>query len=235
MRLPERRAYTRTMPDASTERPVLLLDFGGVCLLNPVEMHHILEERLRLAPGTFTWLGPVDPSTDQLWQRMIDADGITERDYWEIRAREVGETVGREMSTRDFMRTLYEPATDEMIRPGCRRTVAVARQHGWGVAVFSNDLRTFHGPEWAASIPMLQDVDQVIDCADGPALKPRRAAYEWALGELDAEPSRVLFVDDQPGNVAGAEACGIESIWFDIADAEAAWDGVAHRIATGPA
>ncbi|MGI9606679.1 MAG: HAD family phosphatase, partial [Acidimicrobiales bacterium] len=60
---------------------VLLLDFGGVCLLNPVELHERAESMLGLAQGTLDWLGPVDPSTDDLWQQMIAAEGITERDY----------------------------------------------------------------------------------------------------------------------------------------------------------
>ncbi len=209
---------------------VLLLDFGGVCLLNPVEMHDRLEARLGLPSGTFTWLGPVDPATDELWRRMIAGDGITERDYWATRAAEVGETVGERFETRDLMQLLYEPPTDDMIRPGCTRVVEAALAAGWGVSVFSNDLGAFHGPEWAAAIPLLQQVDQVIDCSHGPALKPERVAYEWALELLDEPAEAVVFVDDQPRNVEGAEACGIESIWFDVADAEACWDRIGHRV-----
>ncbi|MEO1060595.1 MAG: HAD-IA family hydrolase [Actinomycetota bacterium] len=209
---------------------VLLLDFGGVCLLNPVELHGRLEERLGLAPGTFTWLGPVDPSTDEPWRRMIAGDGPTERDYWAMRAAEVGEAAGTALDTRGLMQLLYEPPTDEMIRPGCTRVVDAALATGWGVSVLSNDLGAFHGPEWAAAIPLLRRVDQVIDCAHGPALKPDRAAYEWALELLGVAASQIVFVDDQPRNVEGAEACGIESIWFDVADAEACWDRIGRRV-----
>jgi putative hydrolase of the HAD superfamily len=128
------------------------------------------------------------------------------------------------------MQLLYEPPTEDMIRPGCRRVVEAALTSGWGVSVFSNDLGAFHGPEWAATIPVLQQVDQVIDCSHGPALKPEPVAYEWALDLLDVGAETVVFVDDQPRNVAGAEACGIESIWFDIADAEACWDRIGERV-----
>ena len=128
------------------------------------------------------------------------------------------------------MRLLYEPPTEDMIRPGCRRVVDAALASGWGVSVFSNDLGAFHGPEWAEAIPLLQQVDQVIDCSHGPALKPERAAYEWALGVLGVRAEDVVFVDDQPRNVEGAEACGIESIWFDIAAAEGSWDAVGRRV-----
>lgn len=209
---------------------VLLLDFGGVCLLNPVELHYRLHARLGLSPGTFDWRGPLDPSTDELWRAMAEGDGITEREYWEIRANEVGEVIGQPMTTSDLMELLYVPATEAMIRPGCRRAVAAAQRAGWRVAVFSNDLFSFHGPEWAMQIPLLQSVERVIDCSDGPAFKPDRRAYQWALSLLDADAQEVLFVDDQPVNVNGARACGIESICFDVGRAEQCWAEITERI-----
>ena len=51
---------------APSDYDVLLLDFGGVCLLNPVEMHARTEAVLGLPAGTFEWMGPVDPDTDWL-------------------------------------------------------------------------------------------------------------------------------------------------------------------------
>ena len=51
---------------APSDYDVLLLDFGGVCLLNPVEMHARTEAVLGLPAGTFEWMGPVDPDTDEL-------------------------------------------------------------------------------------------------------------------------------------------------------------------------
>jgi FMN phosphatase YigB (HAD superfamily) len=40
----------------------------------------------------------------------------------------------------------------------------------------------------------------------------------------------MLFVDDQPVNVAGAEAVGLETIGFDIAEPVASWRLVADRM-----
>ena len=210
--------------------PLLLLDFGGVCLLNPVELYPQLEAQLGMPAGTLSWKGPVDPSTDELWRRVANGDGVTERDYWAIRAEQVGSMIDAPMSTAEFMNRLYEPPTPDMIRPGCTRTVAEARELGWSVAVFTNDLSAFHGPDWAASIPFLQEVDQVVDCSNGPALKPDPRAYEWALAELGVARSSIVFVDDQPMNAEGAVACGIETIWFDVAKADESWDRIAARI-----
>ena len=96
---------------------VLLLDFGGVCLLNPVELHQKLTGLLGLPDDAFTWLGPIDPSTDELWRQMVAGNGVTEREYWAIRAEEVGKAAGREMSLTDYMTLLYEPPTPEIVRP----------------------------------------------------------------------------------------------------------------------
>ena len=57
---------------------VLLLDFGGVCLLNPVELHDAVEDHLHLLRGTLTWTGPLDPGADDLYRRSIEGE-ITER------------------------------------------------------------------------------------------------------------------------------------------------------------
>ena len=65
----------------------LILDFGGVVTRTLFETHDLSEAALGLAPGTLTWRGPFDPDNDPLWQDM-QADRISERDYWMRRTRE---------------------------------------------------------------------------------------------------------------------------------------------------
>jgi len=212
----------------SAER-LLLLDFGGVCLLNPVELHHVAERRLGLAAGTLDWLGPIDPSTDELWRRMVAGDGITEREYWAHRAGEVGGLAGEEWTTRDYMRFLYEPARPDLIRPSCVDVVNRARVAGRAVSVLTNDMRAFHGRTWEHDIPLLQEVDHVVDCSDYDVLKPHPRAYQRALDITGFAAGDVLFIDDQPRNVEGAEQLGMASMWFDVANADASWTAVADR------
>ena len=211
------------------ERPydVLLLDFGGVCLLNPVELHARAESRLGLDPGTLDWLGPVDPATDELWQRMIVGDGLNERDYWRMRAAEVGALAGRDMTVRQYMAMLYEPPGPDLIRAEAAATVKRARAAGYGVSVLTNDMRTFHGEEWEHGIDFLQMVDHIVDCGQVGVFKPDPRAYELAVDAVGAAPSRILFVDDQPINVEGAHGEGLDAVWFDISRSGAAWAAVA--------
>ena len=220
---------TDPTPDPSPYR-CLLLDFGGVCLLNPVELHAKAERLLSLEPGTLDWLGPIDPSTDPLWQRMIAGDGLTERDYWAQRAAEVGELADRTFDTRAYMTLLYEPADDSLVRPECVAVTDRARAAGLSVSVLTNDMRAFHGREWEHDITFLGGVDHIVDCSDTNILKPDPRAFERAVEMTGFSADEMLFVDDQPLNVEGAERFGIDTIWFDIANAAEAWQGVATRL-----
>ncbi len=209
---------------------VLLLDFGGVCLVNPVELHSKAETEFGLPAGSLTWLGPLDPSTDELWRRMIAGDGVTERQYWTQRAEEVGRAAGTDITRADYMRKLYDPPTPELVRPGATRVVDDALAAGFGVSVLTNDMRDFHGREWELGVPLLQTVDHIVDCSDTRILKPDRRAFDLAVSTVGVAAGRTLFVDDQPRNVEGAEAAGLVAMWFDIANAEESWNAVASRL-----
>lgn len=214
---------------ASGDFDVLLLDFGGVCLVNPVELHAKAEQHLGLPPGSFAWLGPVDPSTDELWRHMI-AGELTEREYWAQRAAEVGQTAGREVSVSDYMSLLYDPPSDDLIRPAARQTVERALEAGFGVSILTNDMRAFHGREWEKGIDFLTLVDHIVDCSDTDILKPDPRAFSRAEEIIGVGGPRVLFVDDQPRSVAGAATAGFTAMWFDIARANESWADVAQRL-----
>ena len=127
---------------------VLLLDFGGVCLLNPVELHARAESVLGLADGTFDWMGPVDPTTDPLWQEMVSGDGLVRARLLGPARRDVGHAAGRNWTLRGYMTLLYDPPVPEMIRPEATAVVTAALAAGYGVSVLTNDMRAFHGREW---------------------------------------------------------------------------------------
>jgi putative hydrolase of the HAD superfamily len=218
---------------SATSRPfdVLLLDFGGVCLLNPVERHRAVEAHLGLPAGSLTWMGPLDPDHDSLYAQSIGEGGISEREYWSMRAAEVGRAAGIELDVAGYMSLALSPPSDELIRPEANEVVDRARDHGMGVSVLTNDLRAFHGDEWVDAIDFLHRVDHLIDLSHAGFLKPDPRAYRLALDTLgDVDPRRVLFVDDQPLNVAGAERAGITGMWFDIKHAGASWQSVADRL-----
>ncbi len=221
--------------DPGRRYDVLLLDFGGVCLVSPIELHAKTERLLGLEPGTLDWLGPIDPDSDELWRRMVAGDGVNEREYWHQRAADIGRAAGRPLDLRQYMNLIYDPPTPDMIRPGATAIVTAAREAGYGVSVLTNDLTAFHGPEWADRIEFLKLIDHLVDCSDTGILKPDLRAYAWATEQVGAPADRILFVDDQPLNIDGALDAGLATVWFDIADPDTSWSEVAGLLDVNPA
>jgi FMN phosphatase YigB (HAD superfamily) len=57
--------------------------------------------------------------------------------------------------------------------------------------------------------------ERVFTSADAGMRKPDLCFFKYVLGEIKAEPSSVVFVDDKPENVLAARSLGINGIVFD--------------------
>jgi putative hydrolase of the HAD superfamily len=197
-------------------KTALVLDFGGVVTKTLFELHGLTERNLRLAPGTLTWLGPLDPRTDELW-RNLQQGKLTETDYWRTRAGEVGRLVGE---TWPDARTLLGRALGDdpnsVVRPEAMRTVRKLKAAGVKVAVLSNELDRFYGPDFRARLNIVAELDTLIDGTHTSVFKPDPQAYGLCLEALGVEAADTLFVDDQLPNVEGALRMGIEALHFDI-------------------
>ena len=193
----------------------LVLDFGGPVLRTPFELLRGGERRAGLAAGTLGWTGPFDPDADPDWRRLQRGD-ITERDYWQARAEEFSALTGRAATFRGLMDTLFAGSEDELVRPEAVMAIAEARRAGLATAVLTNDMRAFHGDEWVSRMSVLRSFDVVVDGSVEHVLKPDPRIYRLAVDRLGVAAEGCLFVDDQPGNVAGAEAVGMTAAWFDV-------------------
>ena len=194
----------------------LVLDFGGVISRTLFETHDLSEAALGLAPGTLTWRGPFAPETDPLWQAM-QADQITERDYWLARTRTVGEMVGE---TWNDMQTFVQRARGAdvaaVIRPEAVAAVHQAKAAGCKLAVLSNELDLFYGASFRQRLPLLQCFDVIIDATHTGILKPDPRAYEMCSQALGLWGDDCVFVDDQFRNVQGAIQLGWQVVQFDV-------------------
>lgn len=208
----------------------LLLDFGQVCLLSAVELHPATERRLGLEPGTLRWLGPVDPSTDELYRRMTEGE-LTEREYWHRRAVEVGALAGRpDWTTRDYMTFVFEGDEEDIVRPAARALVDDAKAAGLRTGVLTNDMTAFHGQGFVDRIRLVHDVDVFVDAGQVGFLKPHPRPFEVAIEELGLPAARILFVDDQPANVRGAEDVGLEGFFFDLTRVDDCFRQIRRRL-----
>ena len=184
-------------------------------LRTPFEVVRDLEYRLRLAPGTFDWTGPLDPQADPLWRRL-QAGEITEPGYWAARAEEVAAVTG-EPGVRAMMRLLYpRDEIETHLRKEAYDTLARAKTAGLRTAVLTNDLVMFLDPETIARIRFLAQVDAVMDGSVAGIYKPDPLAYHEVLDSLGVASAATVFVDDQPRNVAGAQAVGMRAVFFDV-------------------
>lgn len=194
----------------------LVLDFGGVISRTLFETHRESEAALGLPPGTLAWRGPFDPASDPLWCEM-QAGAISERDYWLHRVRETGARLGEVWeSFPDLLRRVRGRDPMAVIRPEALDAVAAARAAGARLAILSNELDLFYGPEFRAGLPFLADFDLVLDATHTGILKPDPRAYAMAAAGLGLAPADCVFVDDQPRNVEGARRAGMTAIPLDV-------------------
>jgi putative hydrolase of the HAD superfamily len=202
----------------TTPAKALILDFGGVITRTMFETHEATETALGLRPGSLTWQGPFAPETDPLWQSM-QAEQITEREYWQIRSGEVGKLVGKNWSAMsDFVKAARGDAPKEIIRPEALAAIRTVKAAGGKLAILSNELDLFYGESFRQKLPFLTDFDLIVDATYTRVLKPAPEAYLDCLQQLGLEPGQCVFVDDQMRNVVGARAVGLQTIAFDVRD-----------------
>ena len=92
------------------------------------------------------------------------------------------------------------------------------RSAGYRTALITNNIREA-GDQWRAKVPLDELFDVVIDSSAVGLRKPNPAIFHLALEQLGGvEPGRALFLDDHPGNVAGAEAAGLRALLVDEPD-----------------
>lgn len=207
----------------------LLLDFGSVISFSAFERHRQSEQLLGLPTGSLTWLGPIDPATDPLWQTM-QQDRITEREYWEQRAREVGTMLGQSWTPKDFFTAIRGSDPNLAIRPSARAAIRRVRAAGKAVGILSNELELFWGRPFMDRLELLKEIDVLVDGTHTHCLKPDPRAYRTALDLLKVAASAIVFVDDQPRNIAGASAMGLNAVFFDLQQPDACFDSVCRMM-----
>lgn len=194
----------------------LILDFGGVVTRTFFETHDHTEKALGLGPGTLTWRGPFDEDADPLWASM-QRDEISERDYWLARVREVGSLLGEDWTLMsEFVQRARPGEAEHIFRPEAFKAIKTVKSEGMKLAILSNELDLFYGPEFRKGFSLIDLFDVLIDATYTKILKPDPRAYRLCLDALDLPASACVFVDDQKRNVDGAIAVGIPAVHFDV-------------------
>ncbi|ESY17569.1 MULTISPECIES: HAD-IA family hydrolase [unclassified Mesorhizobium] len=195
----------------------LVLDFGGVVTRTLFETHALTEQALGLAPGTLQWYGPFDPDSDPLW-RSMQADEISERDYWRTRTSEVGRLVGEDWQAMEtFVQRARGAEPEKIVRPEAVRAIRTVHAAGFRLAIVSNELDLFYGAGFRQRLPLLELFDTIVDATYTGILKPDPRAYALVTEALGLPAGACVFVDDQQRNVDGGRAAGMRTVHFDVA------------------
>ncbi len=194
----------------------MILDFGGVISRTLFETHALSEAALGLPAGTLTWQGPFAPEADTLWQAM-QADQISERDYWLQRTREVGRLLGEEWTEmQTFVQRARGADVQAVIRPEAVAAIEQAKALGYKLGTLSNELDLFYGADFRERLPLLQSFDVIVDATYTHILKPDPRAYQACWQALGVRAEHAVFVDDQQRNVEGARRCGLAVVHLDV-------------------
>jgi putative hydrolase of the HAD superfamily len=147
----------------------------------------------------------------------MQADHITEREYWMARTRSVGDLVGEEWNDmQTFVQRARGADVEAVIRPEAIAAVHQAKAAGCKLAVLSNELDLFYGATFRERLPLLNLFDVIIDATYTGILKPDRRAYEMCSQALGVSGEECVFVDDQSRNVLGAMTLGWQTVQFDV-------------------
>jgi putative hydrolase of the HAD superfamily len=208
----------------------LLVDFGGVIYRSAHELLPEWARRAGLPPSVAARSGPFGPAVDEPWEAMQRGE-LSEREYWRRRAEEIGNLFGQQWDTADLLLRLEDGPESDLVRPELLTLLDGARAAGIRAGVLSNDLAHFHGQEWVDRQRVLRRFHAVVDGSVTGILKPDRRAYLHAAEALGVRPGELVFVDDQPWNVAGARDAGATAIRLEITDPRPAFHAAAEELA----
>ena len=201
--------------EVSLKGKALVLDFGSVISRSIFEKRLEVADKLGLPRDTFGWAGPTAPETDKLWRDML-ADKLTEREYWAEMAKDIGSRLGQDWEPLDYLNAARADDINDDIRPEIKSLISRVKKAGAKVGVLSNELELFYGKKAMDSVGVLKEMDAMVDATHTKILKPDPRAYEEVLSLLDVPTSKAIFLDDQPRNVEGSLAYGMEAIYFDV-------------------
>ena len=175
----------------------VLFDVGGVLVA------------LDGMPALAAMLG-VGATHEELHRLWMAAPSVRDHESGRISARTFAEAVVRDLqlgaSPDEFLEVFMAWPTH--VHPGAVELVAEIPAD-YQVAILSNTNAAHWERITAMGLP--QRFSQCYLSHEIGHLKPTNEAYLAALQGMDLQPEEVVFVDDGPGNVAAAQALGMNA------------------------
>lgn len=188
------------------ERKNIIFDFGNVLVQWHPEL--IYGEYFGDEAKAWWFLRHV---ADNEWRGRIDAGESTAACIEELKAKQPEYAEAIEL----YRSRWREMLTDEV--PGMREVINDLRNRGHEIYGLTNwSMETF--PAARERFGILQMIDRyVVSGAEG-LVKPDARLFRVLLDRYHLQAEECVFVDDNPDNVAAANALGMEGIVFAGAD-----------------
>lgn len=201
----------------------ILFDFAGVITSSPWGA-------LAAAGGGNLELliGAYDADGDHPWHRL--ERGEVSLVDWARDVTALGAATGIEVDFTPLSALLTELTLHVQVVDRIREL----RAEGYRTGLITNNVRE-GSATWRAMLPLDELFEVVVDSSEVGMRKPNPAIFHHALELLGGvDPATAVFLDDAPGNVAGARAAGLQAIHVENPDeALAALDALLAR--DGPA
>ncbi len=188
-------------PRAGGAIEAVLFDFAGVLTSSPwTAMTAAGGGDLELLIGSY------DEDGDHPWHQVERGEiPITD---WAVAVTQLGLEAGVEVDFAPLQAMLGEMTIHEDVVERARRL----RAEGYRVGLITNNVREASAT-WRALVPVDEIFEVVVDSSEVGMRKPNPAIYHHALALLgDVAPEQAVFLDDSPGNVAGARRAGLHAI-----------------------
>ena len=205
----------------------ILFDFNGVLTTSPFAHMAALGTDAGVDGQVVLdlMLGPYDEDTDHAWHRF---------ERGEISAAEYGADLfqrAQEANVQLDFGSLADMMSRLDIHDVVIERIRVLRADGYRTGLVTNNVKEA-SKQWREMVPVDELFDVIIDSSEVGMRKPNPAIFQHALELLGVAPERAVFLDDAPGNVAGAQAAGLHGILVDAADPTPALDEL-HALLTG--
>lgn len=200
---------TSTVPHGGTKAvKAVIFDFGGVFIDSPFKAveQAAVERGFSADDLTLAVFGAYDEDTDHPWHRLERGEVTVADAREEIMANHVLPD-GTPLDPFDLLAALAGAGVREDMVAFCRDL----RSRGVGTSLLTNNAKEFE-EFWKPLLPLEELFDDVVDSSEVGMRKPSPEIFLLALERLGLQSADVVFVDDAPGNVVGAEAVGIRSV-----------------------
>ena len=206
----------------------VLFDFNGVLTTSPFAHMAALGTDAGVDGQVVLdlMLGPYDEDTDHAWHRFERGE-ITAAEYGaDLFARATEANVQLDFGSLANMMSRLE------IHDVVIDRIRTLRDAGYRTGLVTNNVKEASS-QWREMVPVDELFDVIVDSSQVGMRKPNPAIFLHALELLGVAPERAVFLDDAPGNVAGARAVGLHGILVDAADPVPALEELADFLTKG--